>query len=285
MRAGLFPGQGLDARVIADALPVGHRLLARTNEILGYDVRRAVSATPRASLRTRVAQPAIMVAGLISYGRALRAGRSFDFLAGHSLGEYTALVASGAIRFREGLELVAARGLAMERAARSSPGGMAVVLGLGVTEVEELSDRVGAVVANDNSPTQVVVAGADDALAQLAAAVRSVGARCIRLPVEGPFHSAAMDKAQAALDEALTQTEIRLPRIPVVANMTAKPYRIPGEIRKLLAQQLTGRVRFRASIEWLVAAGVDDFEDLGPAEVVGKIAHATVLSSKAAIDA
>ena len=285
MRAGLFPGQGLDARAVGDALPADHRLLARANEVLGYDLRQAVRKAPRAKLRTRVAQPAIMVAGLISYQRAVSEGRRYHYLAGHSLGEYTALVASGAIRFRDGVGLVAERAAAMEKAARVAPGGMAVILGLDVIEVEGLAARTGVTVANDNSPVQVVVAGTEDSLARVATLAQAVGARCIRLSVEGPFHSKAMEKARDALDDALTQTEIRLPRVPVVANATARPYRIPGEIRKLLAQQLTGRVRFRESIEWLAAAGVKDFEDLGPSRVVEGIARATTSRLSAVVDA
>jgi [acyl-carrier-protein] S-malonyltransferase len=284
MRAGLFPGQGLDARVVADALPVKHPLLERADEVLGYDLRRAAKTSPSATMRTRVAQPAILVAGLISFCRAVGSGERFHYLAGHSLGEYTALVASGAIRFRDGVRLVATRADAMEKAARRAPGGMAVVLGLDVHRVDSLAERSGAVVANDNSPTQVVVAGDEVALRRAAALTRAEGGRCIRLSVEGPFHTSAMDPAREELVEALVQTEVHTPRIPVVSNVSAAPYRAPGEIRKLLVEQLTGRVRFRESIEWLVAHGVDDFHDLGPSRVVDGIARATVARLPEAAD-
>jgi [acyl-carrier-protein] S-malonyltransferase len=284
MKAGLFPGQGLDARAVADALPAGHQLLRKADEVLGYDLRRSVKGTSRATMQTRIAQPAILVAGLISFCRAIGEGQRFDYLAGHSLGEYTALVASGAIRFRDGVRLVSARAEAMQRAARRAPGGMAVVLGLDAETVDDLARRAGATVANDNSPAQQVVAGDESSLTRTAMLTRSEGGRCIRLSVEGPFHTHAMDTALDDLAEALVRTEIHLPRIPVVSNVSAVPYRAPGEIRKLLLEQLTGRVRFRESIEWLASKGVTEFVDFGPSRVAEGIARATVARTPAVVD-
>jgi malonyl CoA-acyl carrier protein transacylase len=275
MRVGLFPGQGLDARAIGDRLPNNDPRLQRANEILGLDLTRALSRSRSSTVPTRIAQPAIFVAGIISFENALRRGDRFQALVGHSLGEYTALAVAGGFSFSDGVTLVAARGEAMSRAARASSGGMAAVLGLETNKAEELALGAGASVANDNSPTQLVIAGDGATLRKAAGMVSALGGRCVLLSVEGAFHSSAMDPAVAALADALDHAEMHTPRIPVVANVSARPYRAPGEIRKLLLRQLTGRVRFRESIEWCIERGANEFVDLGPGRVVEKIAKAT----------
>nr|MDQ3878161.1 ACP S-malonyltransferase [Actinomycetota bacterium] len=146
--------------------------------------------------------------------------------------------------------------------------------------VESLASEHNLTVANDNSPRQVVLSGDADALASCADTIRSRGGRCVLLALEGAFHSRAMTPAVRALDEALTFTNIRSPSVPVVANVTALPYRAPGEIRKLLSEQVTERVRFRESIAYLVEQGVDEFVDLGPGSVVGKLARETAENLK-----
>ena len=278
MRAGLFPGQGLEPATVLRALPHRHPHVVTASSLLGYDLRRKVAQVVRNSrpmLPTDVAQPAIFVAGIVSFEDHVERGIGFDYLAGHSLGEYTALVAAGAIPFSHGLKLVAARGKAMKRAASLGDGGMAAVMGLTTERVEELCTETKTTFANDNSPTQAVVSGGNDALADLAERVRSLGGRTVLLPVDGAYHSDAMTAAAAQLADALDATDVRCPRIPVIANVTAAPYRAPGEIRKLLVEQLTHRVRFRESVERLARAGVDEFVDLGPGRVVGRLAAAT----------
>lgn len=282
MRCGLFPGQGLDPRAVAASLP-DSLLLERAGEILGYDLRRRVAQVERRSrpvLPTDLAQPAIFVAGIISFEQALERGNKFDYLAGHSLGEYTALVAGGAIRFDAGLELVAARGRFMQRASARAGGGMAVALNLSFEEAQSICADAGVVLANDNSPGQVVLSGPEERLSRAAVQVRDLGGRSVRLPVDGAFHSPAMEPAANELAGILERTEIRSPSIPVVSNVSAAPYRAPGEIRKLLVRQLTGVVHFRDSVTWLLKRGVTNFTDLGPGRIVGRLADATVRAAK-----
>ena len=286
MKAGLFPGQGLDASVVLEALDPAHPRVESANQLLGYDLVGRVAQVARrvrGVLPTSLAQPAIFTAGVIAFDEAVAGDERFDYLAGHSLGEYTALVAARAIEFGPGLKLVLARGEAMQRVTRRSPGGMAALLGLGLRDAEEIAAAHGLTVANDNSPTQVVLSGDSEALATAAEATRAKKGRCILLSVEGAFHSAAMTPASDALLDALVDTEIRSPLVPVVSNVTARPYRAPGEIRKRLVEQLTGRVRFRESILYLAQRGVSEFVDLGPGDVVGRLARATVRTSEESV--
>jgi [acyl-carrier-protein] S-malonyltransferase len=164
----------------------------------------------------------------------------------------------------------------MRDAARAAGGGMAAVKGLGLAELQEACAQAGAVVANDNSPAQLVVSGPEGALAEVARLVREREGRCLLLAVEGAFHSPAMAPAAGPLRDALDRVDLRMPAARVVANVTARPYRAPGEIRSLLVRQLTERVRFRESAEWMAAAGATEFVDLGPGRVAGKLADATV---------
>lgn len=273
MRAGLFPGQGVDAAAVLDAL-TDAPLLPRANQLIGTDLAAAIARCLRRArpvLPTEIAQPALLVAGLATHDRQ----GPFDFYAGHSVGEYAALAAAGAVAAEDALRLVCVRGRAMRDAARAAGGGMAAVKGVSSAELEDLCDRAGAAVANDNSPAQLVVSGPDDALADVARVVRSRGGRCLLLPVEGAFHSPAMAPAAAALADALDHVDLRMPAARVVSNVTARPYRAPGEIRKLLVRQLTERVRFRESVEWLLEAGATEMVDLGPGRVAGKLADAT----------
>ena len=283
MRAGLFPGQGVDAKVVLNGLDPTHPTVGSASETLGYDLVTRVTQIakrPRGVLPTSLAQPAIFVAGLIAFEARAATGERFDCLVGHSLGEYTALVAARAIGFEDGLKLVAARGEAMQRATGASSGGMAAVLGLALPVVEEIARTRGLTVANDNSPAQVVLSGDRERLAHAAEAARELGGRCVLLSVEGAFHSGAMSSATEALVDALSATHIRSPAVPVVSNVTARPYRAPGEIRKLLVRQLTGRVRFREAILFLVDRNVGEFVDIGPGDVVGRLARACAHSEK-----
>lgn len=277
MRVGLFPGQGLDPSAVSSALHEDDPVLQRANEVLEYDVKRSVdriACRPGGVLPTAVAQPAIFTAGIMSFRRAVKDGARFDRLIGHSLGEYTALVAARSIGFTEGLKLVQARANAMQRAARETPGAMAAVMNLSLDDIEHVCQTTGATVANDNSPKQIVLSGSEEALASAAQIVRARGGRSVLLPVDGAYHSTAMKPAERDLTYALEQTNVRSPKVDVVSNVSAKPYRAPGEIRKLLAQQVTQPVRFRESV-----AAIDEdaeFVDLGPGRVVGRLAQAVV---------
>ena len=279
MRAGLFPGQGVPAAEVLTALEEHDDLLTRANEVLGYDLRRRVEIASRrkgAAVPTLVAQPAMFVAGLASFRRAQEGGTTFDAFAGHSLGEYAALVAGGSFGFEHGMAAVKVRASAMQAAAQATSGGMAAILGLDLERVTEIAGSTGVTVANDNAPGQIVLSGSDEGLAAAATLVRNEGARSVLLEVSGPFHTQAMTPAASALRDALDHVDVRLPEVPVISNVTAAPYRAPGEIRKLLVEQLTGRVRFRESIEWLWQQGFRDFEDLGPGRVAAGLAQRIV---------
>ena len=273
MRAGLFPGQGIPAKTVLESLPKSHALLASASELLGYDLFKRVEVAARrkgASLPTAVAQPAIFVAGMISFSYD---SAGWDFFCGHSLGEYTALTAAGAFSFEDALAIVHIRAEGMERAGRVAPGSMAAVLGLELEQVSDIAQRTGVVIANDNSPGQVVLAGPEPALASAATEVRAAGARSVLLDVSGAFHTPAMAPASPALAQALQAAEIRTPEIPVVSNVLARPYSDPTEVKELLVAQLTRPVRFRESIEWLVEQDVEDFTDFGPGRIVAGLAQ------------
>jgi [acyl-carrier-protein] S-malonyltransferase len=278
MKAGVFPGQGVPAQQVLDALPRGDEHVEQANELLGYDLRARVSIAARregAPLPTKLAQPAIFVASVRSWRRAADEGATFDAFAGHSLGEYAALVAGGAISFPHALCAVAVRGEAMERAAKASPGGMVALLGLDFDGALEVARRSGCVVANDNAPGQVVLSGTEAGLAAAGAAARDAGGRAILLEVSGAFHSGAVAGAQSALRHALDHVDIRSPHVPVVSNITARPYRAPGEIRRLLVDQVVDRVGWRESMEWLWHEGAREVHDFGPGRVVAGLAEKT----------
>jgi [acyl-carrier-protein] S-malonyltransferase len=278
MKVGLFPGQGIPSQAVLEALPQGDPLLATANDILSYDLRRKVEIAarqPKANLPTSLVQPAIFTASITSWRRAKDEGGRCDFWAGHSLGEYAALVAGEAISFEGGLEAVAARGEAMQEAARTTPGGMAAILGLEFDDANDIAERAGVELVNDNAPGQVVLSGSEEGLATAAGLVRSAGGRAVLLGVTGPYHTAAMKPAAPALEAALAAIEVREPSTPVVSNVTARPYSSPDEIRTLLVEQLMTRVRFRESLEWLIEQGADGYEDFGPGRVVAGLAGRT----------
>jgi [acyl-carrier-protein] S-malonyltransferase len=208
---------------------------------------------------TSLAQPAIFVAGIISWDS--HKASSVDMLAGHSLGEYAALVAGEAISFAHALRVVQVRGDAMQRSSKKFGGGMAAVIGLPLEEVETIADSAGVTVANDNAPLQVVVSGTDEGIAAIAVMSKDRGARCVRVEVGGSFHTRAMDDTKAPLRDALDHIHIRMPKVPIISNVSARPYRAPGEIRKLLVEQVSGRVRFRESLAWAASKGVLTFVD------------------------
>jgi trans-AT polyketide synthase/acyltransferase/oxidoreductase domain-containing protein len=277
-RVALFPGQGVPARTVLESLPEDHELLGRADEILGYELRKRVEIAARrkgAVLQTALAQPAIFVASVIGYERAVAGGASFDAIVGHSLGEYPALVAGEAISFEAGVALVKVRGEAMDKAARTAPGGMIAVLGLGEEDVESIRATADLAVANDNAPGQVVLSGPEERLTAAAGLAKNLGGRSVLLQVQGPFHTSAMAPAVKELEDALDQVDVRSPRLPVVSNVSARPYKAPGEIRKLLVTQLVHRVRFRESLEWVWSRGVRDYVDVGPGDVAAGLANRT----------
>lgn len=241
MRLGLFPGQGVPVRTVLAALHEGHALLETASQVLCYDLRRRVEQVARRErsiMPTSLAQPAIFTASLVSWYDAAVA---CDVLLGHSIGEFAALVAGEAMSFEQALCVVQVRGDAMEKVAAKVSGGMVVVLDLDFEDVEMIASEAAVLVANDNAPHQVVLAGGDEALVQAAILARAKGGRAVRLDVTGPFHTPQVASAAPLLRDALDHISIRSPKVPVVSNVSAKPYRAPGEIRKLLVEQLTSR--------------------------------------------
>ncbi|MFN2488297.1 MAG: ACP S-malonyltransferase [Actinomycetota bacterium] len=278
MIVGLFPGQGIPARTVLDALVSGDPLLEAASDVLGFNLRRKVEIAARrkgAMLPTSLAQPAIYTASLTAYRRAEQERPTLDFLAGHSLGEYAALVAGGAMSFEDGLRCVNVRAEAMMAASKSSAGGMAAVLGLELSAVEDIAERTGVQVANDNAPAQTVVAGSEKGLADAAAVVRARGGRSVLLEVSGPFHTVAMAPAESPLRRTLEGVSVQVPAVPVLSNVTARPHGAPDHIVELLVQQLSTRVRWRESLEWLWYQGVRDFDDMGPGRIVAGLAQRT----------
>jgi [acyl-carrier-protein] S-malonyltransferase len=279
MKAALFPGQGISREMVLESLDPHDPTVEAANDILGTDIRKQLSIGIRAQdqgLPSFVAEPAIFTASLVSWQRARDEGQSFSHVVGHSLGEYAALVAGGAWSFKHALCVVRVRAWATHQACRAGgDGGMLALLGSTLKQAEELASESGAAVANDNAPGQVVVSGSRAALERCAALAPRYRSRCIKLDVEGAFHTSAMLPAVEHVRDALDHVLIRQPELPVISNVTARPYRAPGEIRKLLVRQMTERVRFRESVEWLWSRGCREFTDLGPGRVVAGLARRT----------
>ena len=259
----LFPGQGSHEPGM-DAPWRGHPLVERGLERLGED--------PFARLEegTRWQQPALFLVCAAAWDAERPAAMG---AAGHSLGEYAALFAAGAVDFDDALELVDVRARAMAAAGDVRPGGMVALLGGDEAAVRELAARLGLVVANDNAPGQLVLSGPREAVERAAEAARDTGARARVLPVSGAFHSPLMEPAAQALRAALARVEVREPQVPVWSNGTARPF---GDVREGLAANLLRPVRWRETILALRAAGAQEFVELGPGRVLTGMVRRTV---------
>ncbi len=282
MTAFLFPGQGAQfvgmARELTANLPAAKALFDEAAEVLGYDLLELCVNGPAERLNeTDVSQPAIFVASLAALESVKATSpevvAGVAATAGLSLGEYTALVFAGAISFREALQVVKARGEAMQAAALATPSGMIAVLGLEPSEVEVLvaeARPVGTIeIANLLCPGNTVVSGtlaALDAFEQIC--VAKGGLRMARLAVAGAFHTTLMKPADDKLAEALAKVTITAPRIPVLSNVDAKPHTDPAEIRTLLVRQVFSPVLWEATVRGLMASGVDKFYEIGPGRVL-----------------
>ncbi|HET7517660.1 MAG TPA: ACP S-malonyltransferase [Actinomycetes bacterium] len=285
--AFVFPGQGSQAPGMgldfAEFDAAAAELYQWASACLGWDLAEMLrTASPDELRQTYIAQPAIFCVSVAAL-RALEAAGvpRPTYVAGHSLGEFSALVAAGALSFEAGLLLVARRAEAMQRAADARPGSMSSVLGLSAEGVEmaveaTAQDQVLAV-ANDNAPGNVVVSGEWTALERLPAAAKELGAkRVVPLNVGGAFHSPLMAPAVETFQPHLASAPLRDPSIPVVANATAEPVTDAEELRELLARQLTGRVRWTESVRRMAALGVDTFVEVGPGTVLSGLIKRTV---------
>lgn len=282
--AFLFPGQGsqavgMGARLAAEH-PVARQTFEEADDLLGFALSRLCFAGPPDTLTDTVnAQPALYVAGIAAL-RALYETLPSDsfqpaFVAGHSLGELTALTAAGALSFPDGVLLVRRRGELMREAGQHSPGGMAAVLGLDTTLIEQACDEARAatggvvVVANDNCPGQVVIAGDEQALAEASARLEAAGAkRVVRLPVSIAAHSPLMARVQDEFRRALAAVRFHSPRIPIVGNTQARPLNGADDVRAELGDQLTSPVRWTQSVQAMLAAGITTFVELGSGDVL-----------------
>lgn len=268
----LFAGQGAQVagmgRDLAEAFPAARARFEEANTLLGYDLARICFEGPEDVLtRTEHAQPGIYLVGWVAFEllQAAVPGLEFHAAAGLSLGEFTALAAAGALSFADGLRLVRARGRFMQEACETARGGMAAILGLEEGAVREVCAEAGVELANFNCPGQLVISGPADRIAVACDLARARGARrAMPLPVAGAYHSRLMAPAQAPLAAALAAAPVNPPRVPVLANVTARPHGGPEEIRDLLVRQVTGSVLWEPSMRRLLADGFTRFIELGP---------------------
>lgn len=274
MKAFLFPGQGAQhpgmAKELYESSTEARELMEKANEILGFRITDIMFDGTEDDLKaTRVTQPAIF---LHSAALALCGGiGKADMAAGHSLGEFSALVAAGAISFEDGLKLVAARASAMQKCCEAVPGGMAAVIGMPNEKVEEICAGIdGTVVpANYNSDGQLVISGTVEAVATACDALKAAGAkRALPLGVGGAFHSPLMEPARAELAKAIEATEVRAPEFPVYQNVSACAETDPARIKENLLKQLTSPVRWTQSVRAMLADGASDFLEIGPGTVL-----------------
>jgi len=278
MRAFIFPGQGSQAvgmgAALAEASATARDVFAEVDEALGQNLFRLMRDGPDDELKlTENAQPAIMAHSLAVFRALTKDGgvgleKSAAFVAGHSLGEYSALCAAGAFDLATTAKLLKLRGQAMQQAVPVGQGGMAALLGVDLALAQKIADAAAqgevCTVANDNDPSQVVISGTKAAIDRAIAMAKDMGAkRAVPLPVSAPFHCPLMQPAAEAMRDALSYVVVEQPVVPLVANVTAEPVRDPDTIRNQLVEQVTGMVRWRESVAAMGDAGVEEFVELG----------------------
>ena len=276
MKAYVFPGQGAQfvgmGKDLYEQSALAKEYFEKANEILGYSITDLMfDGTPEDLKQTKVTQPAVFLHSVIS---ALVLGEEFkpDMVAGHSLGEFSALVAAGALTFEDGLKLVYARAMAMQKACESEPSTMAAVLGLRDEEVEEVCESIKdaiVVPANYNCPGQLVISGSIEGIDKACVLLKEKGAkRALKLPVGGAFHSPLMQPASEELQAAINATNFKTPICPVYQNVNAYPQTNPDDIKQNLIAQLTAPVRWTQTVKNMITDGADEFIELGPGDVL-----------------
>ncbi|MCH8615677.1 ACP S-malonyltransferase [Sphingomonas sp. SM33] len=278
MRAFLFPGQGSQAvgmgAALAEASRAARDVFGEVDEALGQNLSRLMREGPDEELKlTENAQPAIMANSLAVFVALTKEGgvdlrKAANFVAGHSLGEYSALCAAGSFDLATTAKLLKLRGQAMQKAVPVGQGAMAALLGADLALAQKIADAAAqgevCTVANDNDPSQVVISGHKAAIDRAIEIAKEMGAkRAIALPVSAPFHCPLMKPAAEAMQDALSYVVVDDPAVPVFANVTAQPESDPDTIRNLLVEQVTGMVRWRESIGNMFDAGVEEFVELG----------------------
>jgi [acyl-carrier-protein] S-malonyltransferase len=274
----LFPGQGSQyvgmGKSLWEAFPEVRRLYQAATNILGFDVEQVCFEGPKERLNTTLyTQPMLFIVCVAVFRTFEKeVARPAAFVAGHSLGEYAALVATGSLAFEEGLTLVQKRATFMQESTPPGTGGMAAVMGLPAEEVEDIcresSHGQVLVLANYNAPAQIVLSGEEEPLARAIALTRERRGKAVRLPVSAPFHSPLLGQASERLKEALQDVEFKDPKIPWVSNVTASAVDRAEGCRRLLSSQVCSPVRWEASIRWMREAGVTRFIELGPKKVL-----------------
>ena len=278
MKALVFPGQDSQfvgmGKDLYETSALAKELFDKADEILGFKITDVMFAGTDEQLKeTKVTQPAVFLHSVIS---ALCLGDNFKpaMVAGHSLGEFSALVASGALSFEDGLRLVTARANAMQKACEANPGTMAAIIGVDDEKVEEICAEVSkdgklVIPANYNCPGQLVISGDIEAINEACEKLKEAGAkRALPLKVGGAFHSPLMQPAKDELQAAIEQTTFSAPKCPVYQNVDAKPYTDAAEIKANLIAQLTSPVRWTKSVQNMIADGADDFTECGPGKAL-----------------
>ncbi|MFH1087383.1 MAG: ACP S-malonyltransferase [Chloroflexota bacterium] len=279
--AYVFPGQGSQqvgmGKELYASCPRARDTFDRADAILGFPLSRLCFEGPEADLTQTInAQPAVLVTSLAYLEAARLEGLPpADFFAGHSLGECTALVASGALSFEDALRLVRERGRLMQKAGEKTPGGMLAVLGSDDERVDSLCAATGMVVANRNCPGQVVISGGQDNMAEAMAVAQRDRTKVIRLKVSGAFHSPLMQPAKEGLALIVPRFEFAVPSRPVVANVTAEPIRQASDIREELVNQVCCCVQWQRSVENMMSRGVTAFIEIGPGAVLSGLIKRT----------